>query len=96
METERRSRRRIALANPVLVSADDSDETLVYRTHDFSMSGMSFYSDYPYPVGGVVKMSMNIAPRGKSNIMHVLAEVVRIDTDGEQFINGLRFRRKYK
>jgi len=39
---------------------------------------------------------MSIAPREKGNVMHVNAEVVRIDTDGDYFINGLQFRRKYR
>ena len=52
--------------------------------------------DYPYPIGRVLEMTMNIAPKGKANVMNVVAEVVRIDTDGDYFINGLRFRRKYK
>ena len=95
MEMERRSRRRIALACPVFVSTEPGERQL-HQAHDFSMSGISFLSDYPYPVGGVLDMTMNIAPRGKTNVMHVVAEVVRIDTDGDYFINGLRFRRKYK
>ena len=96
MQMERRSRRRIALECPVFVSSGIGDDSQVYRVHDFSMSGVSFLSDYPYPVGGVVKMTMNIAPRGKTNVMKFTAEVVRIDTDGEYFINGLRFKCKYK
>jgi hypothetical protein len=95
MEWERRSRRRIALECPVFVSSDSGGESHLHQAHDFSMSGISFFSEYPYPVGDVVKMTMNIAPKGKANVMNVIAEVVRIDTDGERFINGLRFRRKY-
>lgn len=95
MEGERRSRRRITLECPVFVSSDHDAENHLHQAHDFSMSGISFYSDYPYPVGDVVKMTMNIAPKGKANVMKVIAEVVRIDTDGERFINGLRFKRKY-
>ena len=95
MEMERRSRRRIALECPVLVRPDTGGDVEVYQAHDFSMSGISFFSDYPYPIGNIVKMTMNIAPRGKANVMNVIAEVVRINTDGEHFINGLRFKRKY-
>ena len=96
MRMERRSRRRIALECPVFVRSDFVGESHVHKAHDFSMSGISFYSEYPYPIGDVLKMTMNIAPKGKANVMNVLAEVVRIDTDGDNFINGLRFRRKYK
>ena len=94
MEMERRSRRRITLECPVVVRSS-LGESQVHQAHDFSMSGISFMSDYPYPIGGVLKMTMNVAPRGKANVMNVLAEVVRIDTDGDSFINGLQFRRKY-
>lgn len=95
MQMERRSRRRVPLACPVFVCPESGGESQVFQAHDFSMSGVSFLSDYPYPVGNLVKMTMNIAPKGKANVMNVIAEVVRIDTDGEHFINGLRFKRKY-
>ena len=95
MEIERRSRRRIALECPVVVRSN-LDEHQTHQAHDFSMTGISFLSDYPYPIGRVLEMTMNIAPKGKANVMNVVAEVVRIDTDGDYFINGLRFRRKYK
>ena len=95
MQMERRSRRRVPIECPVFVRSKVGGDSQVYQAHDFSMSGVSFYSDYPYPIGDVVKMTMNIAPKGKANVMNVMAEVVRIDTDGEHFINGLRFKRNY-
>ena len=85
MFVDRRKHPRFKLNVPVEVHADGSETPIHFTTSDLSLGGCYIESMYPFPVGTLLDLKLQLA-----ETVIIAAQVVTADP---QFGNGIQFLR---